>query len=806
MSSRSKEVPPNKLRYFYDPKQFKFKTTDELEPLSEIIGQDRAVTAVDFGVQIKNLGYNIFAVGPTGAGRTSTIRDAVQKRAKKLAVPPDWCYVYNFQNGDRPVALKLAPGDGRKLAKAMNGLIVKLARDVPAALNSEEFQRQKKSIMEQLQIQQQNLLNGLTEKAHKKGFSLRKIASGLVLLPVLDGKPLTVEQIDALPEEQREKLQEVGARLQEELNDGLKSIRNLEQEMQEKLEKHLKEILRLAIDNPIAKISEQFEKYPKVVEYLEEAEEDLLNTAAGMFSEAPEEEEAEESIDHSWIKGLQLHRYRVNVFVDNSETKGAPVIVETNPTYNNLIGRIDRVPRKGLLLTDFTKVKSGSLQRANGGFLIIDAEQLFRSALAWQALKRSLKNQCAEITDLSEESSHLSVRTLEPEPIPLDIKIILIGSSGIYYTLLSYDSDFSKLFKVKADFSVTMPLNKRNILNYARYCAGQCQKENLLPLSPDAMSRVVEYGVEIAEDQKKLTTRFNYVRDVLVEANYFAQKNQHRTITGEDVREALAASRFRHNKYEELIQEMFREKTLYLNVSGYRVGEVNGLTVLDLGDYTMGKPTRITARVSLGQDGVLAIDREVKMSGPLHNKGVLILSGFLQGMFGADKKISISASITFEQVYSTVDGDSASSAELYALLSSLSEIPINQSFAVTGSVNQMGEIQPIGGAKYKIEGFFDVCAAHGLTGEQGVLIPKSNLANLVLHDRVIDAVKEGKFHIYAVATVQEGIEILTGKKAGRRGKNGKFPAGTVFRAVDERLEEMAEKLNSGRSKQGKKNS
>ena len=804
MPSLSKEVPPSKLRYYCDPKIFKFKTTEELKPLSEIIGQNRAVSAVDFGVQIKNMGYNIFAVGPTGAGRTSTIRDAVQKRAKKMDVPSDWCYVYNFQNADRPVALELEPGDGKKLAKAMNGLIIKLARDIPAALNSEEFQQQKKSIMEQLQTKQQNLLNSLSQKARERGFSLRKIASGLALLPIVDGKPLTAEQIDALPEDQRDKLQETGARLQNELNEGLKGIRSLEQEMQDQLEMHLREILQLAIDNPISKIREQFRKYPKIISYLQQAEEDLLATVALMFSEPAEEDEADEPIDHSWIKGLQLHRYRVNVFVDNSQTKGAPVIVETNPTYNNLIGRIDRIPRKGLLLTDFTMVKAGSLQRANGGFLIIDAEQLFRSSVAWQALKRSLKTQRCEITDLSEEPSHLSVKSLTPEPVPLDIKIILIGSASIYYALLNYDSDFSKLFKVKADFSVTMPLNKRNILNYARYCAGQCRKENLLPLSPDAMSRVVEYGVEIAEDQKKLTTRFNFIRDLLVEANYFAQKKKRRAITSEDVQEALSANRFRYNKYEESIQEMFREKTLYLNVSGYRVGEVNGLTVLDLGDYTMGKPTRITARAFLGQDGVIAIDREVKMSGPLHNKGVLILSGFLEGMFGADKKISISASITFEQSYSTVDGDSASSAELYALLSSLSGIPINQSIAVTGSVNQMGEIQPIGGVKYKIESFFDVCAAQGLSGQQGVLIPKSNLPNLVLHERVVEAVRTGKFHIYAVSTVEEGIEILTGKKAGKRGKNGKFPSGTVFRAVDEMLDEMAEKLNSGRSKRGGK--
>jgi lon-related putative ATP-dependent protease len=456
-----------------------------------------------------------------------------------------------------------------------------------------------------------------------------------------------------------------------------------------------------------------------------------------------------------------------------------------------------------MLITDFTMVKAGSVQKANGGFLIIDAEQLFRSPLAWSALKRALKNRCAEITDLSEEPTHLSVKTLEPEPIPLDIKIILIGTPTIYYSLLNYDSDFSKLFKVKADFSTTMPLNKRNIMNYARYCSRQCKKENLLRLNHEAVSRVVEYGTEIAEDQKKLTTRFNFIRDLLVEANYFAQKNSHKVITRDDVQNALAASRFRHNKYEEQVQELFHEKTIFLNVSGFRVGEVNGLTVLNLGDYVMGKPTRITARVSLGQNGIIAIDREVKMSGPLHNKGVLILAGYLQGMFGVDKRISISASITFEQSYSTVDGDSASSAELYALLSSLSNIPINQSFAVTGSVNQMGEIQPIGGVKYKIEGFFDVCNAHGLTGEQGVLIPKSNLRNLVLDNRVIDAVRQRKFHIFAISTVEEGIEILTGKKAGHRNKRGKFPRNTVFAAVEEQLSEMSKKLTQNNAKKKK---
>ena len=796
MAARKRELSPEKLSYSCDLSQFKFQSTTELKPLNEVIGQERAVAAIDFGVDLKNYGYNIFALGPVGAGRTSTIKEAVEKRARLMPVPNDWCYVFNFQNPDQPNSLSLTAGKGRLLLKTMDRLISQLKRDIPEVLNSEDYKKQKQVIIQNSRDTQNKALAELDKSLKQRGFTLRKVATGLVLVPIKDGEMVTPEQFESLPPEEKQRLEKIGQDLQNELNEEFQSVHKLELETKEKLELHERSMMRVAIEQPMKSIRSKFKDHDEVLDYFKDVEEDILNHISDFLTTPTEN--VPEGVVGTMKAGEKVNfdRYRVNLIVDNNKTVGAPVIVESNPTYNNLIGRIDRQTRMGMLVTDFSLIKAGSLHKANGGYLIIEAEQLFQSHVAWKALKRALKNRSVTITDLSEEYSFVSVKTLDPESIPLDIKIVIIGNYRIYYALLNYDEEFQELFKVKADFNVNMPKTRRNIMNYARFIHNQCEKEKLMHFDPAAVGRVVEYGVKLTRDQGKLSARFADIHDLLIEANYWASKNDHQLVTGQDVNKAIEQKKYRLNKYETRVQEMFEKGTIFINTTGDTIGQVNGLSVISIGDYAFGRPSRISVRTYLGRSGVIAIDREVKMTGPVYNKGVLILSGYLNGKFGQERQISMSASITFEQSYEGIEGDSASSTELYAILSSLSEFPINQGIAVTGSVNQLGEIQPIGGVNEKIEGFFSICQAKGLTGEQGVLIPKTNVKNLMLNEKVIDAVKAGKFHIFPVATVDEGIEILTGKKAGKRQKSGKFPKGTIYWAVETKLEEMAEQYKN----------
>ena len=796
MAARKRELSPEKLSYSCDLSQFKFQSTTELKPLNEVIGQERAVAAIDFGVDLKNYGYNIFALGPVGAGRTSTIKEAVEKRARLMPVPNDWCYVFNFQNPDQPNSLSLTAGKGRLLLKTMDRLISQLKRDIPEVLNSEDYKKQKQAIIQNSRDTQNKALAELDKSLKQRGFTLRKVATGLVLVPIKDGEMVTPEQFESLPPEEKQRLEKIGQDLQNELNEEFQSVHKLELETKEKLELHERSMMRVAIEQPMKSIRSKFKDHDEVLDYFKDVEEDILNHISDFLTTPTEN--VPEGVVGTMKAGEKVNfdRYRVNLIVDNNKTVGAPVIVESNPTYNNLIGRIDRQTRMGMLVTDFSLIKAGSLHKANGGYLIIEAEQLFQSPVAWKALKRALKNRSVTITDLSEEYSFVSVKTLDPESIPLDIKIVIIGNYRIYYALLNYDEEFQELFKVKADFNVNMPKTRRNIMNYARFIHNQCEKEKLMHFDPAAVGRVVEYGVKLTRDQGKLSARFADIHDLLIEANYWASKNDHQLVTGQDVNKAIEQKKYRLNKYETRVQEMFEKGTIFINTTGETIGQVNGLSVISIGDYAFGRPSRISVRTYLGRSGVIAIDREVKMTGPVYNKGVLILSGYLNGKFGQERQISMSASITFEQSYEGIEGDSASSTELYAILSSLSEFPINQGIAVTGSVNQLGEIQPIGGVNEKIEGFFNICQAKGLTGEQGVLIPKTNVKNLMLNEKVIDAVKAGKFHIFPVATVDEGIEILTGKKAGKRQKSGKFPKGTIYWAVETKLEEMAEQYKN----------
>lgn len=800
MKAKVKELAVQKLRYSCDTDQFDFETTADLSPLEEVVGQERAVQAIDFGVDIKNYGFNIYVLGPGGAGRTSTITEAIERRAKDLPTPDDWCYVYNFSAPDQPNAIRLPAGKAKVLQVKIDNLIRLLKKEIPDALSSEDFQKERNQIIQKYQEKQNKQLLQLDKKAKGKGFTLQKGPMGFILVPVKDGQVLTPEQYEQLSTEEKEIIDRQGKILQEDLDNMLHEIRSFERQVKREIEKLERNVVKFAVGYHIDELKEEFKAYDEVIIYLNQAEDDLLANISDLKSS--EESETKSSLLPS--PGSYFERFRVNVIVDNSKTKGAPVVVETNPTYNNLIGRIDKKTHMGALITDFTMIKAGALHRANGGFLIVEAEHIFGTPFGWDALKRTLKNQTIKITDLSEEYSFVSTKTLEPEPIPLETKVVLIGRAQIYYLLLNLDTEFRELFKVKADFNVKMKRTKRNVLKYAQFISSRCQAENLLHFEKNAVARVVEYGSELVGDQTKLSTRFADICDLAREANFWAKKNNHKIVNRQDVQQAINAKKYRSNRIEELSQEMIENGTIFIDLKGEEVGQVNGLAVMSLGDYSFGKPSRITVRTFLGKGGVIAIDREVKMSGPIHDKGVLILSGYLNGKFGQNKQLSMSASITFEQSYEGIEGDSASSTELYGLLSSLSGYPIKQGIAVTGSVNQLGEIQPIGGVTEKIEGFFDICKAKGLTGEQGVLIPKVNIKNLMVKEEIVEAVHQGKFHIYPISTIDEGIAILTGVPAGKQKKDGTYPKNTVYWAVDNRLKEMAELLKESERETKKK--
>lgn len=801
-----KELPPEKLRYSCDPNQFDFETTECLSPLKEVVGQDRAVKAIDFGVNIKSYGYNIFVLGPGGAGRTSTIKEAIDRQALKLPTPADWCYVYNFENPDQPNAIQLPTGKAKSLHVKMDKLIQELKKEIPAVLSSEDFQRERNQIFQRLQEKQNNAFVEFDKKAKSEGFGLQKSPMGFSLVPIKDGKIITSEQYDQLSETDRERLDQQSKILQDELTNTIREIRKLEQQTKKAVDKLERETIKFAIGHHIETIKEEFAHCEEVVTYLNHVEEDLLNNISEFKTMPDEKGTDEQSTLLSMLPSSTylFDRYRINVIVDNSKTKGAPVVVETNPTYNNLIGRIERKTHFGALITDFTMIKAGALHRANGGFLIVEADHIFRNAFAWEALKRTLKNQEIKITDLTEEYSFVSTKTLEPEPIPLETKVVLIGGHRVYHLLYNWDNEFRELFKVKAEFNVEMKRTSKNVQKYAQFLSCRCTTENLLHFDREAVARVVEYGAELAGDQTKLSTKFSDICDLAREANYWARQNKHPVINRQDVKQAIDAKKYRSNRTEELAQEAIDTGTIFIDTKGEKVGQVNGLAVYNSSDYMYGKPTRISVRTYSGKGGVIAIDREVKMSGRIYEKGVLILSGYLNGKFGQNKQLSMSASITFEQSYGEIDGDSASSTELYGILSSLSNYPIKQGIAVTGSVNQLGEIQPIGGVTEKIEGFFDVCRAKGLTGDQGVIIPKTNIKNLMLKDEVIAAVRDGKFHIYLVTTVEEGIEILTGVPAGKATKDGSYPENTVYWVVEKHLKEMEEKSETKDKKENNK--
>lgn len=798
-----KKLAPEVLSWQCDPVQFEFTSTAELPPLEGTIGQDRAVTAIDFGLGIRDGGFNLFVLGEPGSGRSSTIRKLLNRRAADEPVPDDWCYLNDFKETGRAVCLRLPPGQGKGLQKDMEALVTRLAEEIPKVFESKEYEQQKGQIAAAYQEKHRQLFERLEAEANRSRFVLQRSVSGLVLVPTKGGQPLSQQEYEDLPDQEREVLDRNGNELQEHLAEVMRQVRDQEKEMRAETAKMEKELLLYAIGHLFEDLEARYGEHAQVLEHFSDCKKDLLERIDEFRpSEGP-------TLAIPGLKQLSqepsFDRYRVNLFIDNSELTGAPVVYEANPTYFNVFGRLEHVIQMGNAITNFTMIKPGALHRANGGYLILDCREVLINVFTYEALKRSIRKGEIRIEDMAEQFRLIATVSLKPKPVPLDCKIILIGTPHLYYLLYQFDQDFRKYFKVKADFDRMMKNTWENVQQYALFVGSKCREENLRHFEPSGVARLVEYSARLIEDQGRLSSRFLDIADLIREASHYAVRHDRERVGAEQVDLAIEARIYRSNKVEERIQEFIEEGTLLVDTQGEVVGQVNGLSVYMLGDYSFGKPSRVTVRTFLGKGGMINIEREVKLSGPSHDKGVLILSGFFGERFAQDKPLAVAASICFEQSYGGVDGDSASSTELYGLLSSLSGLPIRQGIAVTGSVNQHGRIQPIGGVNEKIEGFYAVCKAFGLNGEQGVVIPVQNVKNLMLKPEVIAAVRDGRFHLWAVTTIDEGIEILTGVPAGERQADGSWPEGSVNARVDQRLRQMAEALHKfGSSKNEEK--
>ena len=797
-ANKLEEVPPEKLRWRCDPAILRFETTHDLPACEMVIGQESGVKALSFGLRIPGFGYNIFITGTSGTGRRSALNCCLEAAAKDKKIPQDICYVNNFGNPDMPRVLMFDAGQGRAFKNEMVEFINSLKRNIPQIFESEEYQTGRKELTERFGEIQKKRFKDFEKKITAEGFTLVQVQMGPYtrpdILPVIAGNALSPDQLESLVEKNqfpREQFQTIKSRLPqliEELQQIIKESRKGEKEVIEKLKNLERDVVEPLIAEAITEIRDKFQG-ETVHEYLDEVQENILANLSD-FQEKPEGQ----ALPGMGPKQVSFTEYEVNVMVDNAGTKGAPIVEESYPTYRNLFGSVERMmDRSGLWRTDFTRIKGGSLLRANGGYLIINAKDALLEPGVWPALKRTLKSKRVEI-QAYDPFFLFTTSSIKPEPIEVDVKVIMIGDDLSYHLLYRYDEDFKKIFKAKADFDTVMDRNEASITEYTSFIKKICQEENLRPFDRSGAASVVEYGARLAGKQKKLSTRFHQIADLVSEASYWADEEGSPQVTEKHVDLAIENHVERLNLAERKIHEMIQDGQIMIDTEGAVVGQVNGLSVFDMGDYAFGRPSRITAKTSMGKAGVIDIDREVEMSGPIHSKGVYILSGYLRGKYAQDKPLNMCASLCFEQSYSGVEGDSASSAEIYCLLSSLSEIPIRQDIAVTGSVNQKGEIQPIGGVNHKIEGFFAVCKARGLTGTQGVIIPHQNVEDMMLRKDVVRAVQKKKFHIYPVKTIDEGIEILTAMKPGEKKPDGTYEKDTVNDLVDKKLKTLAEDL------------
>jgi len=799
MVGRECQLAPEQLRRTFDPQTLGIVTTEHLQPLEWVIGQARAVSALRFGLGIQDVGFHVYVAGPPGSGKMTALRMFLEEVARQKEPPADWCYVYNSDDPYQPTACRLPAGQGRQLQQDMRHAIEYVRREIPKAFESEEYGTKQGEIGKTLDRQRSQVLEHLSERARQAGFALQAMSFGLILVPVIEGRPMSDAELQSLSTAAREELQRRHATLQDELKASLKQVREFERTAQEQLQALDRQVVQYIVSGLIEDLTEKYRGIAEVVGYLAAVEQDILENIE-LFkspSSSPAAPPPQGSpTPPAWGHELTLRKYAVNVLVDHSKQAGAPVVIELNPSYNNLFGRVEKETQFGTLYTDFTMIKAGALHRANGGYLVLPAEDLVRDPVSWEGMKRALRSREIPIEELGERMGFVATKSLRPQPIPLDVKVLLVGRPQLYALLHTQDEEFPELFKVKADFDTRMACSDENVQDFLRFLCTLCCKEGLQHMDSSAVAKVLEQAVRLAEDQTKLSTQFGTLADLVREAHFWARQEEASFVSAAHVRKAIEAKVSRANLIQEHIQEMIARGTLCIDTTGHTVGQVNGLSVISLGDYLFGRPSRITASVGPGREGIIDIEREVSLGGPLHSKGILILSGYLTQQYAQDKPLTLAARLVFEQSYEGVEGDSASSAELYALLSALSGVPIRQGIAVTGSVNQHGAVQAIGGVNQKIEGFFDVCQAKGLTGEQGVLIPYSNMPHLMLREDVVDAVTAQQFHVWAVQTIDEGMEILTGMPVGARSAAGCFPVGTLNERVDRRLREFAECLRA----------
>jgi lon-related putative ATP-dependent protease len=794
VAARPQALEASELRRVVNPSSLGFKTTDELLPATGLIGQERALRAIQFGINIKSHDFNLFVLGPPASGKTTAVRAHLGPKAAESPAPPDWAYVYNFENPNRPKALKLPQGRAKALARGMIAALDELRGVLPARFEGDDYQARRRAVDEQFRSGNEEALEALSKKAQAQNIALLRTPNGFAMAPMHESKVVKPEVFSALPEAMRRDVENKISALEKELGQVLERMPRSDKKRRGQLSELNEEVAKAAVRDALMDLHTSVSDVPDAAAFLEAAGHDMVRNV-GLFLATGEEENAlvRQPVDSA--HDPRFRRYMVNVMAANGESGagGAPLVEEDNPNYGNIVGRVEHFAQMGTLVTDFLLIKPGALHKANGGYLLLDARRLLLSPFAWEALKRAIKSREIRVEQPGEAAGLISTQTLDPEPIPLEIKVVLFGDRELYYMLAAMDPDFPGMFKVQADFDDSIKRSTENDNSYARLISSVVKEHGLKPVDAAGVARVIDEGARLADDREKLSLELGRIADIVREADYWSGQAKRKITTRQDVSRAIEEQIQRADRLRDRSQETINRGIVLVDTEGSQVGQINGLSVLQLGSFSFGRPSRITARVRLGGGRVVDIEREAKLGGPLHSKGVMILWGLLAGRYALDVPLALAATLVFEQSYGGVDGDSASSAELYALLSALSDVPIKQSLAVTGSVNQQGEVQAIGGVNEKIEGFFDICRARGLNEEQGVLIPKSNVQHLMLREDVVEAVKNGQFAIYAVNTIDEGIEILTGVKAGERGPEGRFPAGTINRLVEDKLRMFAER-------------
>ena len=789
------ELSHRSLKSTCNPNLFKFETTDSLEPITTGIGQDRGIKALEFGLNVDINGYNLYIEGPSGVGKTMYTKHYLDTISKKKKVPQDWCYVYNFDNPNEPIAISLPAGQGKDFRDAMDRFIKDIKHDIKETFNNEDFEKEKALIKQEYDEKRSELMDRLNQTSSQYGFQVKSATNGIYMMPVINGKTIEEEEFEKLDDDTKKDFENKSTIVQQHVMEAISQIKAIQSESDRKINEWQSNVALLTVNAHINYIKSNFKRNKKITKFLDDVKKDILkNVSAFLLADdsnksTNQPQQQRQESPKPWLN------YRINLFVYNSNSEGAPVIMDSTYSYPNIFGKLEYENYYGSLKTDYTMLKPGLLHIANGGYLIMQAADLVSNHYCYEIFKKVLRTKELGIENLVDQHSSMVMVSLKPEPIPLNLKVILIGNESLYQNLISVDADFRKLFKIKVEFEDDAPLTAENMNKLAKVVQGFCQSEELPPLDKSGMAKIIEFASRLANDQTKLSTKFSEITQIVGEAATLAKLRKEKVIVGSTVDEALVQRNERVQKYNEKYIEMINNRTLLIDTQGFKVGQINGLTVMNIGDYSFGLPARITANTYVGKSGIIDIEREVDMSGSTHSKGILILTGYLGEMFAQDIPLSLTASLCFEQLYNGVDGDSASSTELYAILSSLSGIPINQAIAVTGSVNQKGDIQPIGGVNEKIEGFFKICKLRGLDGSHGVMIPKLNEKNLNLSDEVVQAVKENKFHIYAISTIEQGIELLTGVPAGKKDETGRFPAGSINSLAYARLRKYAKVSN-----------